>query len=210
MKISIAPNVRLYVDIEGVGLVPDAAKMREKPTLTLLHGGPGYDHASFKPAFSQLSDAVQVVYYDHRSHGRSGSRPKEEWTLDTFADDVVKLCDALDIQKPIVLEQSCCGFVAQRHIARHPDHPPKVILSSTSPDLGLERKLTMFKRLGGPTARDVAERFWTAPDEASYVMYKKVCKPFYSTVAPKKTMGHYAPPPDRKFFFRGSEGSNKR
>jgi proline iminopeptidase len=189
MKISIDLNVRLYVDIEGAGLIPDAAKMREKPTLVLLHGGPGYDHASFKPAFSQLSDIVQVVYYDHRSHGRSDSRPKEEWTLDTFADDVVKLCDALGIQKPIVLGQSFGGFVAQRYIARHPDHPSKVILSSTSPHLGLERKLTMFERLGGRTVRDVAERFWTAPDEASYAMYKKVCKPLYSTVAPKNNYG---------------------
>lgn len=66
MKILIEPNVHLFVDIESVGLVPDASVMREKPTLILLHGGPGYDHASFKPAFSQLSDIAQIIYYDHR------------------------------------------------------------------------------------------------------------------------------------------------
>ena len=71
MHIRIERNVRLYVDVEGAGLVPDGPAMRDKPTLVLLHGGPGYDHTSFKPAFSQLADIAQIVYYDHRGHGRS-------------------------------------------------------------------------------------------------------------------------------------------
>ena len=41
MLIQIEPGVRLFVDIEGAGLVPDGASMREKPTLLLLHGGTG-------------------------------------------------------------------------------------------------------------------------------------------------------------------------
>jgi proline iminopeptidase len=158
--------------------------MREKPTLILLHGGPGYDHASFKPIFSRLADIAQIVYYDHRGHGRSDPRPEEEWTLDNFADDVVKLCDVLGIEKPIVLGQSFGGFVAQRYIAKHPGHPAKVILSSTSAQLGLARKLAMFERLGGREARDVAERFWTAPNASTYAVYKMVCSPLYSVTAP--------------------------
>ena len=184
MQIQIEPDVRLYVDIEGVGLVPDGPAMREKPTLILLHGGPGYDHSSFKPAFSRLADLAQIVYYDHRGHGRSGARPRQEWTLDVFADDIVKLCDALGISKPIVLGQSFGGFVAQRYIARHPDHAAKVILSSTAAQLQLARKLAMFELLGGLPARDAAERFWSNPDSASYAAYWEVCKPFYSTTRP--------------------------
>lgn len=184
MHISIAPHVRLFVDIEGAGLVPDGASMRAKPTLVLLHGGPGYDHASFKPAFSQLADVAQLVYYDHRGHGRSDPRPRDEWTLDTFADDIVRLCDALGIVKPIVLGQSFGGFVAQRYLARHPAHAAKVILSSTSARLGLQRKLAMFEQLGGSAARDAAERFWTAPDAASYAVYKRLCKPLYARTRP--------------------------
>jgi pimeloyl-ACP methyl ester carboxylesterase len=53
MRIEIEPGVRLFVDIEGAGLVADGARMRDKPTLILLHGGPGYDHSGFKPLFSQ-------------------------------------------------------------------------------------------------------------------------------------------------------------
>ena len=148
MQIDIGGGVHLYVDIEGAGLVPDGATMRSKPTLVLLHGGPGYDHSGFKPAFSGLADVAQIVYYDHRGHGRSDRRPIDEWTLDNWADDVVHLCDTLGICKPIVLGQSFGGFVAQHYLARHPEHPSKVILSSTSPHLGLARKLAMFERLG--------------------------------------------------------------
>lgn len=184
MHVAIAPGVRLFVDIEGASHVPDGASMRAKPTLVLLHGGPGYDHSGFKPAFSRLADIAQIVYYDHRGHGRSDRRPPEEWTLDTFADDVVRLCDALGIVKPIVLGQSFGGFVAQRYIARHPAHAARVILSSTSPQLGLERKLVMFERLGGREAREVAHAFWSAPGAASWAEYNRVCKPHYNTVRP--------------------------
>jgi len=184
MHVTIAPGVRLFVDIQGPSLVPDGPAMREKPTLVLLHGGPGYDHSGFKPAFSRLAEIAQVVYYDHRGHGRSDRRPAAEWTLDTFADDVVRLCDALGIVKPIVLGQSFGGFVAQRYIERHPAHAAKVVLSSTSPHMGLPRKLAMFERLGGREARDVAERFWTQPNETTWAEYERVCKQHYNTARP--------------------------
>ena len=187
MKVLIAPQRHLFVDIEGAALVPDGAKMHAKPTLILLHGGPGYDHSSFKPLFSQLADIAQVVFVDHRGHGRSDACPPAEWTLDTFADDVVRLCDALGIVKPIVLGQSFGGFVAQRYIARHPAHPAKVILSSTSATLSLPRKLAMFERLGGAAARAAAERFWTAPDAASWAEYSRVCRPLYTPARPTLT-----------------------
>ena len=180
MLITIAPDVRLYVDIEGCGLVPDGPGMREKPTLVLLHGGPGYDHSSFKPLFSQLADVVQVVYVDHRGHGRSNRRPASEWTLDVFADDVVRLCSALGIVKPIVLGQSFGGFVAQRYLARHPAHAAKVVLSSTSHHMGLNRKLAMFEKLGGPGARAAAQAFWQAPGPATWAAYNEHCRDLYN------------------------------
>jgi proline iminopeptidase len=184
MQITIAPGVQLFVDIEGPGLVPDGPTMREKPTLVLLHGGPGYDHSSFKPIFSRLADLAQIVYVDHRGHGRSSRRPAAEWTLDTFADDVVRLCDALGIVKPIVLGQSFGGFVAQRYLARHPAHPARVVLSSTSYHMGLQRKLAMFERLGGPAARAAAEAFWRAPGADTWAGYNTHCRDLYNTTHP--------------------------
>ena len=59
-------GVRLFFDIEGAKLVPDGPVMREKPTLLLLHGGPGFDHSIYKPAYSALADIAQIIYLDHR------------------------------------------------------------------------------------------------------------------------------------------------
>jgi pimeloyl-ACP methyl ester carboxylesterase len=159
--------------------------MREQPTLICMHGGPGFDHSAYKPAFSRLADIAQIVYYDHRGHGRSDERPPEEWTLDTWADDIVRLCDALGIVKPIVLGQSFGGFVAQRYIARHPGHAGKVILSSTSHHMGMERKLAMFEKLGGPQARALAEAFWTDPTPATWAAYWAGCRALYNTTEPR-------------------------
>lgn len=181
MRIDIGQGVRLFVDVEGPGLVPDGPLMREKPTLICLHGGPGFDHAAFKPGFSCLADLAQIVYYDHRGHGRSDARPRSEWTLDTWADDIVRLCDALDIVKPIVLGQSFGGFVAQRYIERHPAHAGKVILSSTAPRMALERKLVMFERRGGAPARALAEAFWSSPTAANWAAYWAGCRRLYNT-----------------------------
>lgn len=68
-------GVRLYFDVEGAALVPDGPAMRQKPTVLLLHGGPGFDHTSYKPAYSALTDIAQLVYLDHRGNGRSEDGP---------------------------------------------------------------------------------------------------------------------------------------
>jgi len=101
MKV-LVNGVRLFFDVEGAGLTPAGDVMREKPTLLLLHGGPGADHSLYKPAFSALSDVAQVVYLDHRGNGRSDRASEETWTLAQWADDVHEFCNVLGIENPIV------------------------------------------------------------------------------------------------------------
>ena len=95
-------GVRLFFDVEGAKLVPDGPMMREKPTLLMLHGGPGFDHSIYKPAYSALADIAQIAYLDHRGNGRSEDGPHESWNLAQWGDDVRAFCDALGITDPIV------------------------------------------------------------------------------------------------------------
>lgn len=175
-------DARLYFDVEGAGLVPDAARMREKPTLLLLHGGPGFDHTMFKPAFSALTDIAQVVYYDHRGQGRSGGSP-ETWTLANWGDDVKGLCDALGIDRPIVFGGSFGGFVAQSYVTRHPAHPAKLILSSTCARVVYDDIIAAFERIGGEAARDTAAAYWLDPTMERRIKYLETCLPYYNTRA---------------------------
>ena len=43
-------GTEIYFDVEGAGLVPDGAVLREKRPALVIHGGPGGDHSGFKPA----------------------------------------------------------------------------------------------------------------------------------------------------------------
>jgi pimeloyl-ACP methyl ester carboxylesterase len=54
-------GVRLFFDVEGAQFQPDGPAMREKPTLLLLHGGPGADHSTLRPAYSALADIIAAT-----------------------------------------------------------------------------------------------------------------------------------------------------
>src|SRR5437660_1348200 len=110
MRVDIGNGVRIFVDTDGGRLVPEGPQMKERPTLVMLHGGPGYDHSVLRPAFSALNDVAQVVYYDHRCHGRSDRCDFADCNLATWADDLVRLCGVLGIVKPIVFGQSFGGM----------------------------------------------------------------------------------------------------
>jgi proline iminopeptidase len=153
-------GVRLFFDVEGSGLVPDGPEMRARPTLILLHGGPGFDHSIYRPAFSALADIAQIVYLDHRGNGRSSGNDPVTWNLAQWADDVKAFCGALGIEKPIVYGASFGGMVALSYATRHPEHPGKLILVSTEaagtsrPD----RRVALFERFGGPEVGALARR----------------------------------------------------
>lgn len=172
-------GVRLFVDVENAGLVPEGAGMREKPVLLLLHGGPGFDHSAFKPRFSGLSDVAQIVYVDQRGNGRSEDGDPAAWTLAQWGDDVKGLCDALGLVRPVVLGMSWGGYVAQAYATRHPDHPGKLVLASTVAKVDFPAIFKRFEELGGPQIARIAESYWTAPTAEKRAEYFRHCVPFY-------------------------------
>jgi hypothetical protein len=52
----IGDGVRLVVDVDGFGLVPDddGTRMRDRPTIVAMHGGPGLDHVGLKLGLESL------------------------------------------------------------------------------------------------------------------------------------------------------------
>lgn len=116
-------GTRLWFDVDGPSLVPAGSTMHERPTVVLLHGGPGsYDHSYFKPDFTALSAHAQVVYLDLRDHGRSARHNPFDWTFEVCADDVRAFCETVGIRKPVVFGHSMGGYVAMLYAARHPGH----------------------------------------------------------------------------------------
>jgi len=173
-------DVRLFFDVSGEKLVPNGAEMREKPTVLLLHGGPGFDHSMLKPWFVELADAAQLIYVEHRGNGRSDRSTADKLNLAQWGDDVRHFCDALEIRDPIVLGVSFGGFVAQAYATRHPDHPKALILCNTSPRNREDRVLAAFERLGGAEARAAAAAYLREPTAETMSRYASVCLPHYN------------------------------
>ena len=131
MRVRLRDGTRLYFDVAGMGLVPEGPLMRERPTLLCLHGGPGFDHSLLKSALAPLADTAQVVFLDHRGQGRSDRSAPDRWNLDTWIEDVVDFCGALELEHPVVLGQSFGGVVALGVAIRHPDLVARLIVSSS-------------------------------------------------------------------------------
>ena len=158
-------GVAIFFDVIGAKYTIDGPRMREKPTLILLHGGPGVnDHSAYRPMFESLADVAQLVLIDHRGNGRSDYGSTEHWTLAQWGDDLHAFCEALDIRKPVVLGNSFGGMVAMSYATRHPEHPGKLVVSSTmarGSRYYFDASVAMFERLGGKEVGELARRFHT-------------------------------------------------
>ncbi len=152
-----ANGTRLFFDVVGSHLEPVGDTMRAKPTLIVLHGGPGFDHSYFRPVLDPLGEVAQVIFLDERGQGRSARHPNEYYQLGIMADDVAAFCSELGIEQPVVLGNSFGGFLALSLVVRHPNLVSGLILVSTLPWWS-GYDLDALETLAGKELRDVAER----------------------------------------------------
>ena len=86
-----------------------------------LHGGPGTDASGLAPTLAPLADELdlQLVFYDHRGHGRSEWVPVEQCTQDQLVSDIEGVRQALGLGAVHVLGISWGGFLGLMYAARH-------------------------------------------------------------------------------------------
>src|SRR3984957_7861603 len=125
-------GTRIYFDVEGMGLVPDGAAMRERPVAMVIHGGPGGSHSGFKPSFSPLAARMQLVYFDHRGQGRSAAADPATYTLDENVEDMEALRQHLGLGQIVSIGTSYGGMVAMAHAIRYPDGVSHLVLIVTA------------------------------------------------------------------------------
>ncbi|MFC7540001.1 alpha/beta fold hydrolase [Siccirubricoccus deserti] len=131
-------DTEIYFDIDGPGLVVEGTRMQERPIAFAIHGGPGSDHTGFKPGYTALTEAMQVVYFDHRGQGRSGRGDPARWNLDENVEDMEALRRHLGCGPIVSIGTSYGGMVAMAHAARYPasvstsssSSPPRMAASS--------------------------------------------------------------------------------
>jgi proline iminopeptidase len=152
-------GTRLWFDVDGPALVPDGGEMRQRPTVVLVHGGPGvWDHSYFKPDFAPLVEHAQVVYLDLRGHGRSDWGDEAAWSFETWADDVRVFCDTVGVAGPIVFGHSMGGPIVLLYGARHPGHAAGLVVQSGFARFDISRLVEGFRRVAGDEVADIAGR----------------------------------------------------
>ena len=180
MKIAVG-DIELFFDVEGPKVVASGDTWIERPTVVLLHAGPGADHSLYKDLVGpQLASVAQVVYLDQRGDGRSSRSDASHWNLDTWSDDLRAFLDALEIERPVLLGSAIGSLVALSFASRYPDRLAGLVLVSAVARYVHQRSVSEFDRLGGAHAGEVAARYFGDPTEATFADYMNVCLPLYT------------------------------
>lgn len=144
-------DTEIYFDVEGAGLVPDGAGMRDKPVAFIIHGGPGGDHTGSKAAFGPLSSKLQLIYFDHRGQGRSARGDPNKYTLDENVEDMEALRRHLGLGPIVSIGTSYGGVVGMAHAARYPEAVSHLVLIVTAAHSGfIDRAKETVSQRGTP------------------------------------------------------------
>jgi len=99
------------------------------------HGWPLTADAFEDQMFFLASKGYRCIAHDRRGHGRS-SQPRNGNDMDTYADDLLALVEALDLRETIHVGHSTGGGEVTRYIGRHgTKRVAKVVLISAVPPL---------------------------------------------------------------------------
>lgn len=166
----------LHVEVVGTG-----------PALLVAHGGPGLSHDLYRSLdpLAALGGGLQLVFWDHRGHGRSGPLPDGPVAMELFADDAVAVADGLGLDRFALFGHSFGGWVAQEAALRHPDRIAALVLAGTTPgQLGADESLDDDQ--GPPPPVELEELLAPLPeDDAGLVeMYTALTPYFLRTADP--------------------------
>src|SRR5438876_9999891 len=125
------------------------------------------------------SSGFRTVAHDRRGHGRS-SQPWDGNDMDTYADDLSELIEALDLHDVILVGHSTGGGEVTRYIGRHgTSRVAKAVLVGAIPPLMLK---TASNPGGTPIEAFDQIRAGVTADRSQF--YKDLSAPFYGANRP--------------------------
>ncbi|WP_433859516.1 alpha/beta fold hydrolase [Streptomyces kronopolitis] len=138
------------------------------------HGWPLNADAWDDQLYLVASHGFRAVAHDRRGHGRSG-QPWQGNDMDTYADDLAQLMDALDLRDAVLVGHSTGGGEVTRYIGRHgTGRVAKVVLLGAVPPLMLK---TEANPEGLPRGIFDGIRAGVAGDRSQF--YKDLSETFY-------------------------------
>lgn len=96
--------------------------------VVLMSSGLGGSGAFWGPQMEALTTRWPVVLYDHRGTGRSTRQLPPHYTVAYMAEDMVKVMDALGLQKAHVVGHAAGGNAGLQLALDHPDRLGKLVV----------------------------------------------------------------------------------
>jgi len=147
------------------------------------------------------SNGYRVIGHDRRGHGRS-SQPSGGNEMDTYADDLAELIEALDLRDAVLIGHSTGGGEVTRYIGRHgTSWVAKAVLMSAVPPLMLK---TEANPDGLPIEAFDEIRAGVAADRSQF--FKDLTVPFYGANRPGAEVSQGL---RDAFWFQGMQGGLK-
>ncbi len=155
-------------------------------TVVFSHGWPLDADAWDAQMLFMVQKGYRVIAHDRRGHGRSG-QPAQGNDMDTYADDLAAVLDALDVKDAMLVGHSTGGGEVTRYIGRHgTGRVSKAVLIGAVPPLMLKTEANP-----GGLPKDVFDgiRAGVAGDRSQF--YKDLAMPFfgYNRDNAKKSQG---------------------
>jgi non-heme chloroperoxidase len=131
------------------------------------HGWPLSADAFEDQMFFLASHGYRCIAHDRRGHGRS-SQPWDGNDLDTYADDLATLTEALDLQNAVHVGHSTGGGEVARYVGRHGTRrvakavligaiPPLMLKTETNPE---GTPIAQFDQLRAAVLADRSQFWW--------------------------------------------------
>lgn len=151
--------------------------------IVFSHGWPLNADAWDDQLLFVASHGYRAIAYDRRGHGRS-SQPWDGNNMDTFADDLAALIDALDLHEAVLVGHSAGGGDVTRYIGHYgTSRIAKVVLIDAIPPLLLK---TEANPGGTPLEAFDGQRVGLLADRSQF--YKDISAPFYGANRPGSTV----------------------
>ncbi len=113
------------------------------PVVMMIHGLAGQAH-TFDAIANHLAARYHVYCLDVRGRGESEWGPPDQYTIDTYVEDLEAVRQALGLQRFALVGTSMGGLISIQYTPRHPEHVTRIVLNDIGPEIdpvGLQRIL---------------------------------------------------------------------
>jgi pimeloyl-ACP methyl ester carboxylesterase len=154
MARALVNDVELWYELRGSG-----------PHLVQI-GGAVSAHEGYATITEAMTEHFTVIDYDHRGYGQS-DRPRQRYTMATWADDLAGLLEAIGVERTHVHGGSMGGFIATLFASRYPQRVERLVIS------GAVAKCDRMARTQLEVWKAVARAYGTDSDELALELSTK-------------------------------------